>query len=325
MMNVHSGILFILIAVLLTAARSAVMEHGDRVLPRERLSEKPHFNADGEHDVEYDHEAFLGSEADDFDNLTPEESRARLGAIVDKIDMDGNGYVTQDELQAWIKFTQQRYINEDVEKQWSSQNPDGKTALKWEEYRKNVYGFLDDEQGTEEEDEASNLTYAKMQSRDERRWRTADRNGDGSHDKDEFKCFLHPEDADHMRDIVVIETLEDIDADSDSKISLEEYIKDMYKGESDDTEPDWVKAEREQFKEFRDVNGDGFMDHDEVENWIVPADFDHSQAEAKHLIFESDTDNNSQLTKIEILDKYDLFVGSQATDFGEALSRHDEF
>ena len=27
----------------------------------------------------------------------------------------------------------------------------------------------------------------------------------------------------------------------------------------------------------------------------------------------------------EILDKYDLFVGSQATDFGEALTRHDEF
>ena len=27
----------------------------------------------------------------------------------------------------------------------------------------------------------------------------------------------------------------------------------------------------------------------------------------------------------EILDNYDLFVGSQATDFGEALTRHDEF
>jgi hypothetical protein len=31
------------------------------------------------------------------------------------------------------------------------------------------------------------------------------------------------------------------------------------------------------------------------------------------------------LTKEEILAKYDLFVGSQATDFGEALARHDEF
>jgi len=26
-----------------------------------------------------------------------------------------------------------------------------------------------------------------------------------------------------------------------------------------------------------------------------------------------------------MLEKYDLFVGSQATDFGEALTKHDEF
>ena len=34
---------------------------------------------------------------------------------------------------------------------------------------------------------------------------------------------------------------------------------------------------------------------------------------------------DNKLTKEEILEKYDLFVGSQATDFGEALTRHDEF
>lgn len=31
------------------------------------------------------------------------------------------------------------------------------------------------------------------------------------------------------------------------------------------------------------------------------------------------------LTKEEVLDKYEVFVGSQATDFGEALRKHDEF
>ena len=34
---------------------------------------------------------------------------------------------------------------------------------------------------------------------------------------------------------------------------------------------------------------------------------------------------DGRLTREEIVDKYDLFVGSQATDFGEALARHDEF
>jgi calumenin len=34
---------------------------------------------------------------------------------------------------------------------------------------------------------------------------------------------------------------------------------------------------------------------------------------------------DGSLTKEEVLDKYEVFVGSQATDFGEALRRHDEF
>ena len=63
----------------------------------------------------------------------------------------------------------------------------------------------------------------------------------------------------------------------------------------------------------------------QVKQWIIPPDFDHAEAEAKHLVAESDANNDGQLTKEEIMNKYDLFVGSQATDFGEALTRHDEF
>lgn len=62
-----------------------------------------------------------------------------------------------------------------------------------------------------------------------------------------------------------------------------------------------------------------------MKNWIIPADFDHAEAESRHLIYEADADADQKLTKEEILEKYDLFVGSQATDFGEALAKHDEF
>ena len=74
----------------------------------------------GEHDYDYDHEAFFGDEAEEFDHLTPEESQHRLAAIVDKIDKDGDGYVTFEEMRDWIKFTQKRYVSEDVERQWQS-------------------------------------------------------------------------------------------------------------------------------------------------------------------------------------------------------------
>lgn len=58
----------------------------------------------------------------------------------------------------------------------------------------------------------------------------------------------------------------------------------------EEEEPDWVKSEREQFNTYRDSNKDGKMDNDEVKHWIIPPDYDHSQAEAKHLLYESDDD-----------------------------------
>lgn len=76
-------------------------------------------------------------------------------------------------------------------------------------------------------------------------------------------------------------------------------------------------------------NGDLYLnvnfDSKQVKTWIIPAEFDHAEAESRHLIYEADTDADHKLTKDEILEKYDIFVGSQATDFGEALTRHDEF
>ena len=64
---------------------------------------------------------------------------------------------------------------------------------------------------------------------------------------------------------------------------------DMWPTQNDEDEPDWVKTEREQFQNFRDKDKDGRMNREEVKDWIIPPDYDHSEAEAKHLIFESDT------------------------------------
>ena len=66
--------------------------------------------------------------------------------------------------------------------------------------------------------EFHNITYVyhrKMEERDRRRWDTADEDKDGHLNKFEFKHFLHPEEADHMRDVVISETVDDIDKDGD--------------------------------------------------------------------------------------------------------------
>lgn len=60
--------------------------------------------------------------------------------------------------------------------------------------------------------------------------------------------------------------------------------------DKNEEEPEWVKTERETFKTLRDKNGDGKMDLEEVKNWIIPPDYDHTEAETRHLIHESDSD-----------------------------------
>lgn len=230
------------------------------------------------------------------------------------------------ELKSWIQFTQRRYIDDDVERQWRSHNGDNNDTIHWETYRKNTYGFMDDMDPNDIDRDDDGFSYKSMLARDRRRWSVADRNADDELTRAEFTEFLHPEESPYMRDVVVAETIEDIDKDNDGRVSVEEYIGDMYRASEDETdEPDWVKNEREAFKTFRDKDGDGYLNNEEVKDWIIPQDFDHAEAESRHLIYEADADVDEKLTKDEILNKYDVFVGSQATDFGEALVRHDEF
>lgn len=74
----------------------------------------------------------------------------------------------------------------------------------------------------------------------------------------------------------------------------------MFAHEDGGPEPDWVKTEREQFSDFRDLNKDGKMDQDEIRHWIMPQDYDHAQAEARHLVYESDQDKVLCLSRINM-------------------------
>ena len=42
---------------------------------------------------------------------------------------------------------------------------------------------------------------------------------------------------------------------------------------------------------FRDKDGDGKLNREELKQWIMPENYDHAKAEAAHLIYESDTDS----------------------------------
>ena len=117
-----------------------------RVLSGKPLSEKERGGEEG--DYEYDHEAFLGEDqAEYFDQLSPEESQRRLGVICDKIDLDGDGGISQEELRRWIRRVQEQEILEDTEAQWRDKVGEGdREAVTWQEYKTHVFGFIDESQ-----------------------------------------------------------------------------------------------------------------------------------------------------------------------------------
>ena len=74
------------------------------------LSPDSHLDSAGDHNLEFDHEAFMGDEAEEFNNLTPEESKLKLSKIVKKIDVDNDTLIDPEELTIWIKETQKRSV-----------------------------------------------------------------------------------------------------------------------------------------------------------------------------------------------------------------------
>ncbi|XP_022363268.1 reticulocalbin-1 isoform X1 [Enhydra lutris kenyoni] len=315
--------LLLALALAPRALRAKPTVRKERVVrPDSELGERP---PEDNQSFQYDHEAFLGKEdSKTFDQLTSEESKERLGKIVDRIDSDGDSFVTTEELKTWIKRVQKRYIYDNVAKVWKDYDRDKDDKISWEEYKQATYGYYLGNPA-EFQDTSDHHTFKKMLPRDERRFKAADLDGDQTATREEFTAFLHPEEFEHMKEIVVLETLEDIDKNGDGFVDQDEYIADMFSHEENGPEPDWVLSEREQFNEFRDLNKDGKLDKDEIRHWILPQDYDHAQAEARHLVYESDKDKDEKLTKEEILENWNMFVGSQATNYGEDLTKnHDE-
>ena len=71
---------------------------------------------------------------------------ALFSDIYNKIDNDGDKLVTEKELKEWIQHVQNRYTEEDTDRQWADQKIDRETGLlDWEAYKDHTYGYLERE------------------------------------------------------------------------------------------------------------------------------------------------------------------------------------
>lgn len=157
-----------------------------------------------------------------------------------------------------------------------------------------------------------------LMKEDKHLWEVADKDGDGMLDRSEFPAFNSPEEYAHMKDVLYLLTLNRRDKNRDGLIHLKEYLLDDH-GNIPDSSSEHYKVEKERFEQDYDSDKDGYLNRNEVMKWIIPDNQDMAEQEAEHLLITSDDNNDDKLSVDEILHHHDLFVGSEATDFGEKL------
>ncbi|VDK45622.1 unnamed protein product [Anisakis simplex] len=302
--------------------------------------------AKGQHNPHADHKAVLGSKksADEFDDLPAEESKRRLGIIALRMDKNGDGFVDSDELTDWIhnsasfifdlnvsrlclveesvivlydifwsmisldrEETTERFTEMDV-------NRDG--FVTWDEYLTEAFG--DGELPLEELDADDK----KLMEEDRRYFMSADLDHDDRLSTEEFDAFQNPEHYPHMHKTLIEMTMLEKDRNSDGKIDLKEFLGDI----SDNVESEWYTVEKSRFEDEYDVDKNLFLEGDEITKWLIPNLEETARQEADHLISSADKDDDGRLTIDEIVNEHALFVGSEATNFGERLTdmSHEE-
>lgn len=190
----------------------------------------------------------------------------------------------------------------------------------WAEYIAETYGIKEPEDqellDPEDQDEEK-----KLLREDRELFNGADRNIDGRLDSTEFLSFTHPEEHPNLLPIILMQTLRDKDKNNDGVIDFQEFIGEKGAEQS----RDWLLSEKEKFDHEYDKDSNAVLDNAEILGWVVPTNEDIAEDEVDHLFASADDDNDDFLSFLEILDHHDIFVGSEATDYGDHLHNLDRF
>lgn len=81
-------------------------------------------------------------------------------------------------------------------------------------------------------------------------------------------------------------------------------------------------GEKENFK-YNDADGDGSLNKQEIMKWVSPDLEKIASEEAAHLMGETDSNKDGELTVEEVKAEHELWVGSEITNYGDLLD-HDE-
>ncbi|XP_054708745.1 reticulocalbin-2-like [Uloborus diversus] len=277
---------------------------------------------DGKHNYEFDHESVLGSQhlAEEFEHLPAEEAKIRLHMLALKMDANNDQFVDRKELTNWVLKSFKTLTIEESMDELEDVDSDGDAQITWEEHIAETFGIYEDELSLSQESEEE---YQMLQN-DKELFNAADIDGDGILNKAEYPSFSHPEEFEHMHQIVFEQAMRKRDRNQDGYLSFEEFVSDSYGSTPQPTTEQYI-MEKDRFMTDYDLDGDNKLNKEEVLLWLIPNNVETAQSEADHLIESSDTDKDGKLSFEEIVNHHEIFVGSEATDFGEQLKESNRY
>ncbi|CAN0326993.1 unnamed protein product [Lampetra planeri] len=306
---------------------------------QEKVLSQEHY-VEGEHNPDYDREALFGGEEslEEFSKLNPEEAARRLQALVSKIDANGDGFLSKDELSRWTMQSFRRYATEETRERFPEVDRDGDGAVSWDEYRQHEYenlpGGADEaaaaggggDGGAYDDEERSSLQ--SLYAREKKKFGKADSDGVQGLNITEFLAFEHPEEFDYMQDSVLEEALLEHDKDGDGFVDLAEFLGDYHRDPTAESDPEWVITETDKFTSEFDIDHDGRLNPSELLSWLMPNNLEVAEDETEHLLEHMDTDGDGQLSHDEVVQNKELFLTSEVTDYGRQLgeqyAHHEE-
>ncbi|XP_076803700.1 reticulocalbin-2-like [Clavelina lepadiformis] len=317
--------LFLLVAFVLlfgdiTASKEPAHHHKDHL-------------GNTEHDVNFDRKVLLQDAEERMEEalskLTSSEQKERLKKLVEKkIDLNHDGFVSWKELEEWTLKAFNEFETEETREEFPLLDVDDDGNVTWEEFVSFTYGsdFNEDFEEFKRPDSEAWKSFVESYKHNKKMFEAADQQEPmKSLDKFEYIAFKHPRFTRKTRDVFIDDVLQKSDLNQDGGIDLKEFLA-HYQKNSDGEDPDWTIVETDKFKEELDVNHDNLLTGNEIMNWMASDNIEEAREEADHLISECDTNGDSKLTINEILSNKELWMESDATDYGKRLVRiHDEF
>jgi len=230
------------------------------------------------------------------------------------MDINQDGFVEKDELKKWILNSFEMLTQEESLERFEDEDRDKDGKISWEEHHSENFG----EGSVLHEHHGEDLP--RIMEEDKQLFTKADKDGDGLLDKLEYPRFSHPHEYPEMVDTLIEQTMKRRDGDIDGKLSIDEYLKEEpHTGK--ELSQEHLVTEKERFEYDLDRDKNGFLEGDELKHWIVPDNDDIANQEVEHLMDNSDDDKDGKLSLHEIVEHHDIFVGSEATDYGEHLHK----